>query len=604
MSNELKTEPSPRPKTMSTPGLPGVDALPREGRFYLLVFEGDRSRMFELPPEGDVLIGRSEGAALQLEESGVSRKHARITMTGGEARISDLDSQNGTFVNGERVVGSRVLTSADVVTICSITLVYHASHRVRPGRSILDTDAFRRRTEEELERSLRYDRTMTLICIALDVGVADRPRFASALAGHLRLIDVVGWAGADQLVVLLPETGLDEAPGACRRMLGLLGEIAPRARGGFTTYPSDGCDVDTLLSGARAASALAEAGGHAGAGSAFRVLQIGDSEVIVADPAMGRLYALIERLASSDLSILICGETGAGKELAAAAVHHWSPRAAGPLVALNCAAIPENLVEDHLFGHERGAFSGATSARSGLLEAAEGGTLLLDEIGELPLPTQAKLLRVLETKRVTRIGDVRERAIDVRIVAATNRTLSEEVKNGQFRKDLFFRLSGGMVWLPPLRDRPREIPILAQSFLRSACARSGRAQMTISDTAMRALAQYSWPGNVRELKNTMDYLAAAVSGDSLDILHVIERLGIEAPLPSTVTPALPTSIPPPPVFRPIEEELRELECKRMQEALIASRGNQTRAAELISMPLRTFVAKLKTYGLSARAGRR
>jgi transcriptional regulator with GAF, ATPase, and Fis domain len=316
--------------------------------------------------------------------------------------------------------------------------------------------------------------------------------------------------------------------------------------------------------------------------------------------------------------VLVCGETGAGKELAARAVHQWSARKARPLVAFNCAALTETLVESELFGHEKGAFSGAVAAKPGLLEAASGSTVFLDEIGEMSPTTQAKLLRVLETKRVIRVGDVREREIDIRLVAATNRNLAEEVRAGRFRQDLFFRLGAATLWLPPLRDRKRELAILAQTFLADACKQANRAPMTISDDAMQCLATYEWPGNVRELKNVMDYVAAAFTEPALQAWHLSRSLSGPAGeeeeeathAPKRARTSTPVSIPilpmdttTPTKFRPIEDEIKDLERRRMIEALAAAGGNQTRAADLIAMPLRTFQAKLRFYDIP-RPGQR
>jgi two-component system, NtrC family, response regulator AtoC len=343
---------------------------------------------------------------------------------------------------------------------------------------------------------------------------------------------------------------------------------------------------------------------------------------------MARLYQLVERLAQSDLPVLVCGETGTGKELAVYALHQMSRRRGQPLVTLNCAAIQDTLVESELFGYERGAFSGAVATKRGLLESASGGTVFLDEIGELPAAAQAKLLRALETRRALRLGDLRERPIDIRVVGATNRDLAAEVAAGRFRQDLFFRLSGATLWLPPLRDRPRELPILAHRFLREACQRGGRPPMTISPAALRRLLGFPWPGNVRELKNVMEYLAAAIAEPMIEPRHLDERLGPPAP---AAPPAARAHVPPvlvetvdvagdddgddpmerdevtepisvdvgarPRRFRPLAEEIRDLERSRISAALAAAGGNQRLAAELLSMPLRTFVFKLRQYGL-------
>ena len=324
----------------------------------------------------------------------------------------------------------------------------------------------------------------------------------------------------------------------------------------------------------------------------------GAQSVIIADPAMVRLYALIDRLAPVNIPVLITGETGCGKELVATALHTRSPRAGKTLISLNCAALHETLAESELFGHERGAFSGAIATKPGLLEAASGSTLFLDEIGELSLGTQAKLLRVLESRRVTRIGDVQEREVDIRIVAATNRDLESDVSAGRFRRDLFFRLSAAILELPPLRQRSSELPLLAASFLEDACRLNVRGIMQISDEALAVLLAHAWPGNIRELKNLMQYVAAALPVKVLLAEHVSAQFGR---LRARTTPRYETAAPSTaPRFRPIADELRDLETARIREALEATGGNQTRAAGLLTMPVRTFFEKAKQYGLTPK----
>jgi two-component system response regulator AtoC len=292
---------------------------------------------------------------------------------------------------------------------------------------------------------------------------------------------------------------------------------------------------------------------------------------------------------------LITGETGTGKELAALSLHAGGKRRDKPFVAVNCAALPESLAESELFGHERGAFTGAASAKVGYFEAADGGTLFLDEVGELPPPLQAKLLRAVETRQIVRLGETRPLPVDVRVVAATHRELAAEVKAGRFREDLYFRLCAAQVALPPLRSRPREIPLLARTFLEQACKQLGREVPSLDAAALAQLSAHAWPGNVRELRNAMAALAALHEGPTVD----------EVPLG-----AAPQQAPPPPLaagprksFPPLAEELRALERTRMVEALEASGGVQKRAAQLIGMPLRTFVLKAKQYGLQARGAK-
>jgi DNA-binding NtrC family response regulator len=335
-------------------------------------------------------------------------------------------------------------------------------------------------------------------------------------------------------------------------------------------------------------------------------LVLGERTIVVADPAMLRLYELIRRLAASELPVLILGETGAGKENAAFAVHHWSRRSGKPFVALNCATIAETLVESELFGHEKGAFTGAVAAKPGLLETADGGTVFLDEAGELPLAVQAKLLRVLETRRILRVGSTREREIDIRIVAATHRHLEKEVAAGRFRQDLFFRLGVATVVLPPLRDRQREVRVLAERFLSAACAASKREPLALAPATLEVLERYGWPGNVRELKHSLEYVAATVTEPVVEPKHLPERiLAALAPPPPPVAPRpVPDSaVEAAPASEsarrnlPLAEELREIERERMVEALRAAGGVKVRAAESLGMPLRTFTFKCKQYGL-------
>jgi DNA-binding NtrC family response regulator len=327
------------------------------------------------------------------------------------------------------------------------------------------------------------------------------------------------------------------------------------------------------------------------------LLRVADRNVVALDPRTIHLFRLVrERLALARMPVLVEGETGTGKELIAAALHAWSPRCQGPFVALNCAAIPEQLLESELFGCEEGAYSGASRARRGLIEAAHEGVLFLDELGELPLTGQAKLLRVLESRRVRRLGDTQERPVDLRIVAATNRDLAQEVTEGRFRKDLFFRLKGAVVKLLPLRERPDELLALARFLLEQACAQLGRPRMQIEGSAVSRLLFYDWPGNVRELESFIEWVAAVAEGHAIEPHHLEEWIGNDNKLESCDLPTFRTLMPQ--SFRPISEEVAELEKRRMQEALASTDGNRTRAAALIEMPIRTFSTKLRLYGLS------
>ena len=606
--------PSPRPGLANLPVGEVVDlgeTLPQEkelrakrpprlsDRAYLVVFEENTALTYELPASGEVVVGRAPEVALQLTDLSASRQHARLLVRSGEVLIADLGSRNGTRVNGELIDGSRVLGSGDVITICQASLIFYRQAAAPTEVSVYTVPQLRQRLQEEIDRSLRYYRPLGIVCLLFAEAPPDQAAVLALLKGQLRKMDGAAWLSRTQLLFVLPEMTIDETAATVKAMCAGLSTAVGACRGGFSACPSDGSDIDALLSGAQAAATAAVGSTPTlKAAETAKTLSLGDRRVVLVDPAMVRLYALIQKLAPSELPVLIQGETGVGKEIAALAIHHFSKRKGKPFISVNCAALPESLVESELFGHERGSFSGAVAAKTGLLETANTGTLFLDEIGELPLAIQAKLLRVLETRKLMRVGDVRERPIDVRIVAATNRDLATEIEASRFRKDLFFRLGAARLMLPPLRDRRRELPVLARALLTDACARLGREPMEISSEAMYKLAAYPFPGNVRELRNVLDFVAATVDGDVLLPWHLAEQ--ITSPVAPFAADQPQVASPAPRKFRPIEEELRELERQRMAEALTATSGVYARAAELIAMPIRTFANKLKQYELGNR----
>jgi len=319
---------------------------------------------------------------------------------------------------------------------------------------------------------------------------------------------------------------------------------------------------------------------------------------VAQDEAMRQLRQLAERAAAGTINVLVTGETGVGKELLAETVHRLSPRKDGPYVCLNCAALSETLLESELFGHERGAFTGAFQAKAGLLETAGGGSLFLDEVGELPMATQAKVLRVIETREVTRLGSLKPRRIDVRFIAATNRDLEAEVARGTFRRDLYFRLNGITLTIPPLRERVSEIPNLAEMFVRKICRELGRPEPRLPSSVIALLEGYAWPGNIRELKNMMERAVLLCTGDTIGPEHLPpERLGAWSPSGSGSGP-VPSPSSPPSMPAATERGLtatQEVERRRMIDALNVCAGNQSRAAKMLGISRRNFVSKLDTY---------
>jgi transcriptional regulator with PAS, ATPase and Fis domain len=331
------------------------------------------------------------------------------------------------------------------------------------------------------------------------------------------------------------------------------------------------------------------------------------SGVVVRNRAMREVYAQAERAARASISVLVLGETGVGKELLARAIHARSPRANAPFMSINCAALAESLLEGEIFGYERGAFTGAIQARAGLFEAADGGSVFLDEIGELAPSTQAKLLRVLEERKVTRLGARQPRAIDVRFLAATNRDLEAEAQAGRFRSDLYFRVAGLCLTIPPLRERPEEIEALARCFLDAALSQLERhGTLDFSDETLSILRAHAWPGNVRELKNVVERAVILCAERTIVPEHLpASLLRRTRPSEGQAAPAAGSSLDPSPasagpVLAPDawQAEMKDLERKRLLQALEQCGGNQTRAAELLQVSRRTLVSRLSEFGLT------
>jgi Nif-specific regulatory protein len=331
-------------------------------------------------------------------------------------------------------------------------------------------------------------------------------------------------------------------------------------------------------------------------------------------PALQAALGQARRLAAGDATVLLLGESGTGKELFARAIHQASPRAGRPFVKVNCAAVPESLFESEFFGHERGAFTGAVAAQPGRFEQAEGGTLFLDEVGELPLAMQAKLLRVLQDRVVVRVGSRRELPLDVRVVAATNRDLARAVSGGEFRLDLYYRLSVLPLALPPLRERVQDVPVLVRHCAHEACLAWSRQPVRFSEPAMRLLQQHPWPGNVRQLQSLTMRLVLMAGTAVIDAATVAAQLAAEPALP--VAPAAgppaaraPDAAPVGPAeqsaFAPGPELVRPYsavtpsDADRVREALARAGGNRSRAAQLLGMTRRQLTYRMEKLGLAS-----
>jgi two-component system, NtrC family, response regulator AtoC len=542
-----------------------------------------------LPAAGTLLVGRDEAADVRIVDPAASRHHARLHV-GVTLQIEDLGSANGTRLRGQPLAAGAPVTLApgEVVGIGeTILFVERREPAAVRGLRWLPHGYFETRLIEECARAEVARGELTLLRLSVAAGTP-RARLEAAALPALRPGDVLGEYGPDQYEILLPDSRRDACQAIAAALAGALAAAGLDAHLGAACFPGDGTSPGALFGHAGAALRGGAAAGGAGAGAAT---------LLVTNPAMRDLYALADRVAASAINVLVIGETGSGKELLAETLHRRSPRASHPFVCINCAALSESLLESELFGHERGAFTGAVGARVGLLETAGQGTVFLDEIGELPLALQAKLLRALESRQIMRVGGTTHRRIEARFVAATNRDLEDEVAQRTFRQDLYFRLNGITLAIPPLRERADEIEPLGRLFLEAAARAAGRTPPALTAEALALLQAYPWPGNIRELRNVMERALLFASGSVIAPEHLpLSKLQPRAP--EAAPPAeVATGAPPLPAGVGLRERQIELEKQAIVDALQRCAGNQTRAAELLGMPRRTFCNRLKEYGI-------
>jgi len=541
---------------------------------------------FPLGP-GETRIGRAPTADIQLAEAGTAWEHCIVREGDGRYQIVDRGAGVGTFVNGMRI-GEHQLQPGDQVGICGTVLVYREDSPELPPDS----------PQHALLRACSF------LFLFRAIAMARSGNHRATLEGQLvRLIgDLVPSSGG---AVLLGHDA-DELRSAARELRGPveLAEIAARtcqegtvadaaalvvalalyARGAIVGVlaawfpPEEAANLndhrDTLSAIATLAATALETVRdmeHLQAENALLLerLGAGATGIVGESPAIRKLLQLIARVAPRETSVLVLGESGTGKELVARALHQQSTRSAKPFVAINCAALTETLLASELFGHEKGAFTDAVAQKKGKLEIAEGGTVFLDEIGEMAPALQAKLLRVVQQREFERVGGTRTLKLDVRLIAATNRDLNAEVRRGAFREDLYHRLNVVALHVPPLRDRAEDIPALARHFLELAAVRCRRRVSAISPEAERYLMSYSWPGNVRELENAIE--RAVVLGQS-DVL-------LPEDLPETVLES--ASVPEVPGA--LQSSVTETKRESIVEAWRQSNGDHNQAAARLNI---------------------
>jgi two-component system, NtrC family, response regulator AtoC len=444
--------------------------------------------------------------------------------------------------------------------------------------------AFVRALSDEVTRGRLYGRTATVIALR-----GELPEAGEELGPTLKPLDRQCPYRLDLRLVLLPERDADQAH---LWFQGLPTDLREALRAGTASYPELACTPEQLISRALDACHGAPVGA---VNRAALAKSSDDKSALLLNPRMLRVYEIVAKAARTPLPVLIQGETGSGKELVARAVHDKSSRSKGPFIALNCATIPVNLIESILFGHERGAFTGAERQRLGLFEQARGGTVFLDEVGELSAQAQAALLRVLEQRQIVRVGGSTQIDLDVRVVTATHRDLVTLVKAGAFRQDLMFRLDALTIRLPPLRERKEEITPLAELFVARAREQWAASATQLSEEVKEALLAFAWPGNVRQLKNVIERAVAVCASETIALEDLPEELwnatNEAASEENLLAGEGDTS------SRSLPQRVRDFEIALVRSALERAQGSHGRAAQLLGIPRRTLSHKIQVYGL-------
>jgi two-component system response regulator AtoC len=559
----------------------GDFAGPSGDGLAVLVMSLEAFASFPLPTSGAVMVGRAEECDVVVEDPLASRRHARIHLD-PPLRVEDLGSANGTRLRDQVIPTGTVvpLSVGEIIGIGATVLVIQPARGASGARRVWSHRWFENRLRDECVRRAKAGGTFALARLKLETPLP-WSRVVPLIDRHTPPPHVFAAYGPHDYELLLLDVGAAEAAARLDTIRTSLAMLGASIRLGVASYPRDGRTADALMDRANAQLRPPEAALPALGGAAAR------------SPAMQPVQDLARRAARSSINVLILGETGVGKEVMAQTLHRLSPRTDQPLLALNCAGLAETLIESELFGHEKGAFTGAVAAKKGLFEAASGGTLFLDEIGEMPARIQARLLRAIANREILPVGATRPRPIDVRILAATNRDLEAEVARGTFREDLYYRLNGMTLQIPPLRERRPEILELAHTFIAEAARAGGRPPCRLSPGAAQLLLQYDWPGNIRELKNAIER-AMVLCEEAIEVAHLpAERMRAPATPGASRQPGARITAPRRRALTAAEEEDR----RRVVEALQAYTWNQSRAAESLGIARRTLISKLDRYGI-------
>lgn len=630
----------------------------------LIVKSGpNKGMVFDLSEES-VTIGRDYSNAVQLPYQSVSRRHARLSREGDGWVVSDLDSRNGTRVNGKTVkrqplnpldeigVGDVVLSfvadrsddsalpatdeRADAIAVTqelkadalahlrlgieskSPQEAHEANTRLRALLELSSAATSTRSLQELFDKAaktvrsvLQPDRLVPILYNAASDQLTpwniEKSTFDKRFARIPISTTIVNHVKAKRVAVLSQGTTQDDrfrgSPSILSHAVGtalcvpiqigdhLLGMVYADRLGKAENFTK--ADLEFLAAAAlQLAVAIETIKFCEDMSSEKLTLQRelrGQYNLIGESAPMKAVFDFVSKAAPTEACVLISGESGTGKELVARAIHYNSPRGSKPLEIVNCAALTSTLLESELFGHVKGAFTGSLADKPGRFELAHGGSIFLDEIGELPDASQSRFLRVLEDGSLRRVGDVKDRKVDVRVIAATNKNLEDEVRKGRFREDLYYRLNVLKIALPPLRERPGDVDLLANHFLGHFAAKCAKTLTGFTPDAMKALAAYRWPGNVRELKNAVERMVIMASGNVLD------------------APDLPYEVRTGQARRADEPtsdlcSLADLEKAHVAKVLAHAGGNKKRAAELLGIDRTTLYAKLKAYGIKTDEG--